>query len=96
MRYSVRLLLATFLLVAVLIQLTQAIIDKEEIELLEAALASEVGRTTKLRSGAESRRSRRKQYGLCEMVLEDSLVPLEAYLATKTRFEMLQRAKVKD
>jgi len=92
MRYSVKLLLAAILLIAVVIQLTQAEIDREEIRLLEARLVSEQDRITKLQVPD----SRRKRYDLCEMVLEDSLVPLEAYLAAKARFEVLRSGKVRN
>jgi hypothetical protein len=89
MRYSVKLLLAGILLIAVVIQVTQAVIDKEELKLLEAMLIREQNGITELQAPD----SRRKQYDLCEMVLEDSLVPLEAYLATKARFEVLRSGK---
>jgi|CXWL01.1.fsa_nt_gi hypothetical protein len=92
MRFSIRLLLAVILLIAVLIQLTQAIIDREELILLESMVARERNENKKQRGRTESWE---EEWRMCETILEESsLSSLEVYLAAKKRFERLQSSTV--
>ena len=93
MRFSIRLLLAMILLIGIVIQVTRAIIDREELILLEAMVARERSENKEKHLGVEGQQ---KKWTLCEKILEDSTLPLEFYLTTKKRFDRLQSSEVID
>ena len=86
MKFSIRLLFAVTLLVALLIQVLQARLDRRDVRFLELQLAQERSRYKKLDARASWLRKRNE---LCETVLKDFESPSEVHIAAEKRFKLL-------